>query len=171
MRLSCSIARTELPVGEKHPRWLAPFIHRRRRSPRGQRWKRLACVDDPWSALELVSYSSLRTLPSSLSRLTKLRILNISCNDFEDLPQEILSLDNLEILGFSGTNLSGLPSKIGRLTKLTALYIRANKLSTVRALTGLPMLRSLDLRLQPANRVSSGDHRRAAARREPTGGH
>lgn len=58
--------------------------------------------------------------------ITNLKILNISHNPLEYLPENIDILNNLEELNIFNTNLSYLPINIGNLSNLTTLNIEKN---------------------------------------------
>ncbi|KAL4580783.1 hypothetical protein LXL04_016985 [Taraxacum kok-saghyz] len=72
-------------------------------------------------ALDLSS-TSIKCLPSSISRLTTLRKLFIKdCDLLMELPPEIGDLNNLKIFDSEGTQLICLPKQFGSLTKLESL--------------------------------------------------
>ncbi|KAF4035972.1 Leucine rich repeat [Phytophthora infestans] len=109
----------------------------------------------------------LRDLPDTLTKLTALKILNLSCNVLEKLPEEFGKLEKLEKIwlennkltqlpasiggcrsarcaNFNCNKLSELPESIGALTALTALSVNMNELIELPdTIVALPNLRSL----------------------------
>jgi len=70
-------------------------------------------------------------LIEGLSRIQRLRILNLSNLGLKSLPSEIGRLTNLEFLDLSGNKLSSLPSQLGELSKLRHLQLNLNKLASL----------------------------------------
>ncbi|KAK4425117.1 hypothetical protein Salat_1705600 [Sesamum alatum] len=71
-----------------------------------------------------LSDTRIRTLPSSLFMLSKLKVIMLrNCVSLDKLPTEIQNLNHLEVLDLSGTELYYLPDEIGQLTGLTHLQI------------------------------------------------
>ena len=68
-------------------------------------------------------------LPTSIQRLTKLEVLNLSGNKLTELPSEISDLRELRGLWVRDNQLVGLPISIQRLTKLERLALNGNKLT------------------------------------------
>lgn len=82
-----------------------------------------------------MSNTSIRTLPPSFSKLTKLeKLLLHGCESLKELPQEICALVNLNFLDLSGcTNLADIPKSIALLESLSSL-----NLTDCKSLTKLP---------------------------------
>jgi hypothetical protein len=76
--------------------------------------------------------AGLRDLPESFEKLAPfLKTLQISCNDFGELPAVVLELKNLESLVMWGTDIEDLP-ELTRLEKLTFIDIgNSTKMTTV----------------------------------------
>lgn len=70
-------------------------------------------------------------LPSSLSGLTKLRILELSFNKLSgEIPSSFGTFEDLQVLALNGNEISGsIPSSIGALSNLKQLHLSSNKLS------------------------------------------
>ncbi|PWA36861.1 hypothetical protein CTI12_AA595830 [Artemisia annua] len=69
-----------------------------------------------------LSSTSLKSLPSSISKLTTLRKLFVrNCDLMMELPPEIGSLKHLKVVDSEGTQLIYLPEQVGSLTKLECL--------------------------------------------------
>ncbi|ESO01354.1 hypothetical protein HELRODRAFT_192304 [Helobdella robusta] len=73
----------------------------------------------------------IKYLPSSMSLLKKLRILDLGNNLIEELPNVLGSLLNLEELLLDCNELSEIPPDIGKLKKLTQLDISENKIEVL----------------------------------------
>jgi Leucine-rich repeat (LRR) protein len=98
--------------------------------------------------------NQLSSLPESLSRLTKLRYLNISENAFETLPEAISGMAGLIELRASDNRLTSLPDSIGRLARLRELHLRNNQLATMpESIGSLQELRQIDLRGNPLTQL------------------
>lgn len=69
------------------------------------------------------------TLPSSIGRLTKLKILSLEMTVFKELPVEIGKLKELEILNLNMTRVNQLPKEILELKKLKKLYLIDTEIS------------------------------------------
>jgi len=71
------------------------------------------------------------TLPSSISNLSELKILELPFNNLTgNIPQSITELSNLETFDVNGNRLTGeLPASIGNLKNLKKLHVSSNKLS------------------------------------------
>ncbi|KAL9160827.1 hypothetical protein ABFS82_08G226000 [Erythranthe guttata] len=71
-----------------------------------------------------LSNTRVRSLPESLFRLSKLKVLLLrNCYCVEEIPAEIEKLNNLEVLDLSGTRQYVLPAQIGELTLLKHLQL------------------------------------------------
>ena len=94
--------------------------------------------------------NQLTDLPASLTRLDKLRYLNISQNAFEILPEAVTGMVGLIELRVTDNRLTSLPPSIARLARLRELHLRNNRLTTLPAAVGsLAELRQIDLRGNP----------------------
>jgi len=82
-----------------------------------------------------------------MENLTNLRVLNLTGNKFETIPDFVGNLKKLEELNLSGNHLlKELPDSIGNLTNLRILNISRNKLQTIPDSIGnLKKLEKLDL--------------------------
>jgi Leucine-rich repeat (LRR) protein len=80
-----------------------------------------------------LSGQELEKLPSDLLTKSDLVSLNLSNNNFSGpLPSEIRFLQNLKVLNLSNNNFTGVPAEIGQLKNLEILDLSSNKI------TGLP---------------------------------
>jgi hypothetical protein len=116
----------------------------------------LSCVPDSLgdlSALTDFLYlhdNRLESLPASLSRLKRLRYLNIGENRFETLPECICGMQSLVELRASDNPLQSLPDSIRQLTAVRELHLRNTRLKTLPDAVGeLVELRQIDLRGTP----------------------
>ena len=112
-------------------------------------------IFDLADSLEILNLSDnhLRSLPANLGRLHKLKIIFLSNNDFEEVPEVLADCPNLSMVGFKsnkirvlGENvlpigvrwliltdnqLEQLPKSIGRLQKLQKLMLAGNQLRSL----------------------------------------
>ncbi|RPJ53538.1 MAG: hypothetical protein EHM23_30755 [Acidobacteria bacterium] len=80
---------------------------------------------------------SLRSLPATLPRLTKLELLDLRFNSFREIPALIGQITNLQSLVLIGNPLQGpIPASFGNLTQLKELILMEN-LETGHRLSGL----------------------------------
>lgn len=83
-------------------------------------------------------------LPNSLSKLTQLKVVNLSYNKLRELPPFVLSLPSLTELNLSVNSITEIPEGIGQLTQLKQLELDFNDLqrlpASIRALTNLVKL-------------------------------
>lgn len=70
-------------------------------------------------------------LQAEIRHLQKLRILNLSSNQFTAVPAEVGQLKNLEILDLSNNQITGLPNELGNLSNLKVLNLKGNDYSSV----------------------------------------
>lgn len=88
---------------------------------------------------------ALRSLPPGLAALTRLRSLDVSCNELEGL-DGVERLVRLERLNAASNALAAVPTAIGALAALTLLGLRNNALTTLPdSVGGLTSLRELYL--------------------------
>ncbi|KAI8027848.1 Disease resistance protein [Camellia lanceoleosa] len=79
-----------------------------------------------------LSYTSIKSLPPSISRLVSLRTFYLrGCELLRELPSQIGALGNLEEFDLEGTRIIYLPKEIGKLVNLTCFKVsfcgRANR--------------------------------------------
>lgn len=74
---------------------------------------------------------SLRTLPGSITKLKKLRMIRIFQNNLECLPESFGDLENLEQLTVYQNQLTRLPDSFARLKKLQKLNLGWNRFETL----------------------------------------
>ncbi|XVE48520.1 hypothetical protein DITRI_Ditri01bG0008400 [Diplodiscus trichospermus] len=112
---------SELPVSPKCPSLIALYLQ-----------KNLdlmavpSCLFEHMPNLQILdlSYTSLKSLPESLSRLVKLRELILKgCDLFMEPPPHLGELTNLEKLDLEDTEIIDLPVEIGNLSKLKILRV------------------------------------------------
>ncbi|XP_044462842.1 plant intracellular Ras-group-related LRR protein 6-like [Mangifera indica] len=96
-----------------------------------------------------VHSNQLKSLPTSIGCLSKLKVLNVSGNLLESLPKSIENCRSLEELSVNFNKLKVLPENIGfALLNLKKLSINSNKLVFLpQSTTHLTSLRILDARL------------------------
>lgn len=66
------------------------------------------------------------SLPAEIRHLQKLKVLNLSDNQFTGVPAEIGQLVSLEVLDLSNNKLTGLPYELGDLSNLKVLNLKGN---------------------------------------------
>jgi Leucine-rich repeat (LRR) protein len=81
-------------------------------------------------SLDVSNNNLTGSLQAEIRHLQKLRTLDLSDNDFTDVPAEIGQLNNLEVLNLSNNPLTGLPYELGNLSNLTTLDLRGTQYST-----------------------------------------
>ena len=69
------------------------------------------------------------SLKAEIRRISNLRILNLSDNEFTGLPAEVGQLSRLEILVLKNNKLTGLPHELGNLKSLKYLDVSGNNIS------------------------------------------
>lgn len=80
--------------------------------------------------LDLSNNELSGALPAEVRRLTKLRRLDLSNNNFTGLPAELGQLSQLEYLNISENPITGLPYELSNLKNLKELNLRATNYST-----------------------------------------
>lgn len=86
-----------------------------------------SCICELTRLRELWSmYGMFSTLPPEIGRLINLEKLDLSNNTLHCLPAEIGKLTELKILWLSYNNLTGLPEEIRHLTSLKEFYMDGN---------------------------------------------
>lgn len=79
-----------------------------------------------------LSTNRLTSLPFELSQLSgTLAELDLSINEFAEMPECVCHLTNLNLLNMSVNNLLAIPSNIGNLTSLRTLDLRNNRLTSL----------------------------------------
>jgi Leucine-rich repeat (LRR) protein len=76
-----------------------------------------------------LSYKKLKILPSWITGLKTVKIINLSSNEFKKFPNELLSLRQLKEIDFWGNDLTYLPQNFGNLVQLKKLNLSANNLT------------------------------------------
>ncbi|MGB0385856.1 MAG: COR domain-containing protein [Ardenticatenaceae bacterium] len=76
-----------------------------------------------------LSGKGLREVPSEIGTLSNLEVLNLADNQLTVLPPEIGGSTKLEVLDLADNRLTELPSEIGGLTKLEVLNLANNQLT------------------------------------------
>jgi len=86
--------------------------------------------DDHVVSINLMFNNLQGTLPTSLSTLTELRVLELSFNQLNgSLPASLGDLQKLEVLALNGNDLQGsIPSSYGNMKNLIQLHLSSNKL-------------------------------------------
>jgi Leucine-rich repeat (LRR) protein/GTPase SAR1 family protein len=94
----------------------------------------------------MLAATSLKSVPSWLSKLASLTELDLSSNQLTSLPDWLGNLTGLTELNLSGNQLTSLPDSLGNLTGLTELGLSQNELSSLPdSLGNLTSLTELDL--------------------------
>jgi len=70
------------------------------------------------------------SLPAEIRHLSRLRILDLSNNNFTGVPAEVGQLSKLEVLDLSGNPITGLPHELGNLQNLKTLNLKNTDYST-----------------------------------------
>ena len=104
-----------------------------------KKWIEAGCDDDvaktvrKLTSVVIAVQGGLTTLDDSISRLTNLRILDLSNNYLTTLPDSLSALTNLRILYLSGNRLESLVpiGSISGLLKLHTRYLSRNRLTTL----------------------------------------
>jgi hypothetical protein len=134
-------------------------------------------IFDLADSLEILNLSDnrLRSLPADLGRLTKLKVIFLSNNDFEEVPEVLADCPNLSMVGFKsnkirvlgenvlplGTRwliltdnkLTQLPKSIGQLQNLQKLMLAGNQLRSLP--DEMAACQNLELIRLAANRLES----------------
>jgi Protein tyrosine and serine/threonine kinase/Leucine rich repeat len=134
-------------------------------------------IFDLADSLEILNLSDnrLSSLPADLGRLTKLKVIFLSNNDFEEVPEVLADCPNLSMVGFKsnkirvlgenvlplGTRwliltdnkLEQLPKSIGKLQKLQKLMLAGNQLRSIP--DEMAACQNLELIRLAANRLES----------------
>ncbi|MBF0433165.1 MAG: leucine-rich repeat domain-containing protein, partial [Fibrobacteria bacterium] len=101
-----------------------------------------------------IFHNYFRTIPASLSGLTRLTFLEAAHNEFSKaIPEPILSLTSLKFLSLSHNRIVQVPIEISSLVNLEILYLDNNNISTVFTLDSLVNLRALHLQGNNIGRI------------------
>lgn len=115
-------------------------------------------TEEPTTSLLSVNLSNqnLNKMPSDILSMTRIQELNLSRNKLTGaLPAEIRHLQNLEVLNISNNQMTGLPAELGQLSKLRVLNASNNQLTGIpHELGNLQKLEVLDL---SRNNISKQD--------------
>lgn len=100
---------------------------------------------------ELVLFDvGLETLPTSLGRLNRLRVISVENNTQLKLPLSIWNITSLEVLDLTRNNLKNIPDIVCNLLNLKKLFLGENKLKTLPiSLNQLKSLKLLHLKGNP----------------------
>ena len=89
----------------------------------------------------------IKSIPSSLFKLKKLRTLNLASNRIVTIPPELGELESLDSLDLRHNQFESLPVEIGKLKNLSYLQLWGNKLTALPSvITLLPNLKELYLK-------------------------
>tara|TARA_B100000508_G_scaffold80794_1_gene62786 strand:+ start:3871 stop:4404 length:534 start_codon:yes stop_codon:yes gene_type:complete len=86
-------------------------------------------VPDDIRNLDLSGKSLKGSLKAEVRYLTRLKILNISDNNFTGVPAEVGQLSELEVLNLANNPVTGLPHEISKLKNLKILDLRGTQYS------------------------------------------
>ncbi|KAL1023195.1 hypothetical protein UPYG_G00037530 [Umbra pygmaea] len=81
--------------------------------------------------LELAGNRDLDQLPLEISNLRKLYHLDLSLNQFTEIPESVVRLPALQWLDMGGNRLQSLPHDIHRMEKLHTMWLQRNELETL----------------------------------------
>lgn len=99
----------------------------------------------------------LKELPKEIGSLAELELLNLGGNLLTDLPKEISNLKKLEWLSLEKNEISKLPMVITSLEKLKVLILNNNPISEIpKELSSLAQLESLEIRNSGIKCISQG---------------
>jgi len=109
---------------------------------------------DDWSRFVFPTYNYIETISPEISKLSRLRILNLRQNRISKLPAEIGDLESLEELRLGGNQISSLPPTFGNLSRLVELYLRSNNLTRLpNEFFNLHNLETLDISYNPLGTI------------------
>ena len=107
-------------------------------------WTGILCVEGSVNQISLGGFGVTGRLPSSLSLLTNMQVLNLRYNIIKGtIPSTISTLSRLNNLDLSNNKLNGtIPQRMDLLTQLTAVNLASNRL-TGRIPTSITSMKSL----------------------------
>ncbi|XP_053561111.1 leucine-rich repeat-containing protein 58, partial [Bombina bombina] len=86
------------------------------------------------------------SLPKELGTMRNLEVLNLSGNQFEEIPSQVLQLQTLKTLSMGGNRLKSIPADIDNMISLEFLYLGGNFITSIPPeLANLPYLSYLVL--------------------------
>ncbi len=90
------------------------------------------------------SKSGIKSLPDDISRFSNLKLVNISYNELDSFPPELLECEKLEVIIMIRCNLIEIPADIDQLKELKDVTLTHNKLESLpRSIGNLKNLRLL----------------------------
>lgn len=94
------------------------------------KWLKLHAID--LSNVECMDMSSigLTGLPIKIASLDQIKIIDLSNNSLDVLPDTFFLLKNIELLNLSYNNFSEIPKKISKLKNLKRFFMSANRLKS-----------------------------------------
>ncbi|MEZ4859360.1 MAG: hypothetical protein R2781_11175 [Flavobacteriaceae bacterium] len=94
-------------------------------------WEGITIENNHVTEIKMLFNNLEGVLPNTISKLTKLRVLELSFNKITGtLPTTIGDLNYLEVLALNGNFIEGsIPSSFGNLTHLKQLHLSSNRLS------------------------------------------
>ena len=78
-----------------------------------------------------LEHDNIKKLPISIGSFSNLKVLDISFNSLEYLPESISNLESLQEFYLHGNKIKELPKAIGSLNKLKILKLSENKLTNL----------------------------------------
>lgn len=97
--------------------------------------------------------NALTTLPESMTNLTSLNVLDLSCNPFQKIPDAVFSLTQLVSLSMDHCHISEIPSGLSNLQALEQLTLKDNEIAVIPNLDHLTQLTYLSLALNLVDQV------------------
>ena len=91
-----------------------------------------------------VASNHISALPSPLPNLSSLTSLYLACNPLRQIPANLSSFSNLQILSLQSAGISKIENLQG-LDKVKELYLSENRIEKMENLEGVPNVRVLDL--------------------------
>ena len=79
----------------------------------------------------VLHHNKLSSLPDSVGDLVKLKLVDLSWNEFGTFPQPLCSLENLLTLNISQNQIETIPVEVSGMANLHELYVSGNKLSSL----------------------------------------
>ncbi|KAL2089290.1 hypothetical protein ACEWY4_013978 [Coilia grayii] len=101
--------------------------------------------------LELAMNWDLDELPAQLSKLRRLQHLDLSMNQFTEIPECVLNLPSLQWLDMGSNLLQNLPHDIHRMENLQTLWLQRNELETLP--DNISHMHNLDTLVLSSNRL------------------
>ncbi|HEY8938507.1 MAG TPA: hypothetical protein VIM65_24975, partial [Cyclobacteriaceae bacterium] len=93
-------------------------------------WNGVDISNGDISSLSLIQNNLTGKIPSSISKLKSLKVIDVHSNNITKIPSSVMTMTGLTSLNISGNQLSGaIPNTIGNLTQLTDLRLNTNSYS------------------------------------------